>query len=130
MLVTLEGSPKRAATDRGTAFQASPGRREDSGVRRPWRTYRRFFENWIVRASTHTARQPVGVPQGAPGGRQRVSAWSRRIGRPELSVRAKATGGKPRHIKRIEQRRSQIGLALKGLPERESAKASTFNMRV
>ena len=28
----------------------------------------------------------------------RVSGWRRGIGRPELSVRAKATGGEPLHI--------------------------------
>jgi len=36
----------------------------------------------------------------------RVSKWRRGIGRPELSVRAKATGDEPLIHERIEQRRA------------------------
>ena len=36
----------------------------------------------------------------------RVSVWRRGIGRPQLSVRAKATGDEPQMTERIEQRRA------------------------
>ena len=63
----------------------------------------------------------------------RISGWRRGIGRLELAVRAKATGDEPLQIKRIEQRRSQIGLALMScstVAPHGAMVDDEFNMRV
>ena len=87
----------------------------------------------------HTTRQPLHRERKrAMEGRQSVSKWRRGIGRLELAVRAKATGDEPLQIKRIEQRRSQIGLALMSCARHQVSSASwieekrdsEFNMRV
>ena len=57
----------------------------------------RFFENWIVRASTHN---PVTtkLAQASGVGQMRVSVRRRRVDRSRLSVRAETIGGDRRPI--------------------------------
>jgi len=88
------GAVGRAGESRSE--QAGVSRPEKRGrVGRPGRTSRRFFENWIERASTHSPSRLSTTAVSGVGNRERsepekesrtmsVSAWRRRIGRPDL----------------------------------------------